>query len=224
MNPQDKPQDPNLTTSSGFRNPLASTQPGERTIAEIKRHPIGLLGMYVMTGVVLVGLGILLLAVVPSFATSANRGSLTAISAILFLAIALLAGIVLLIAHTVYWGNRWIVTSDSITQVTQTGLFQKHSAQVSLGDIEDVSVRQNGVVPHMFNYGIIKAETANEHTRFQFNFCPDPNTIAQAIVHAREVFEQSYHGGMQHPTAPTLNQNFQQQPQQQPGAGQFPNQ
>jgi hypothetical protein len=213
MNPEYPNQN---TTPSGFRNPLSAMQAGEKTICEIKRHPIGLLGMYGMTGIVLLGLGVLLLAVVPSFATGENRSSLMVISAVIFLVVALLAGIVLLIAHTVYWGNRWIVTSDSITQITQTGLFQKHSAQVSLGDIEDISARQNGIFPHMFNYGTIKAETANEHTKFQFNFCPNPNKYAQEIINAREVFEQSFHGGRQAPTYQGSQPPAQQSPQYQP--------
>jgi hypothetical protein len=213
MNPENPNPNP---VQPGYKNPLSATQPGEKTICEIKRHPIGLLGMYGMTGIVLLGLGVLLLVVVPGFATSANRSSLMAISVVIFFVVAMLAGIVLLIAHTVYWGNRWIVTSDSITQITQTGLFQKHSAQVSLGDIEDISVRQDGIFPHMFKYGVIKAETANEHTKFEFTFCPNPNTYAQSIINAREVFEQSYHGGMQMPTAEENRQPVPQQYQPMP--------
>jgi hypothetical protein len=81
--------------------------------------------------------------------------------------------------------------------VQQTALFNKQSSQLSLGNLEDVTVEQNGILTHMFNYGVIKAETAGERSKFTFRYCPNPNLYAQQILNAREQFEQSHRGGKQ---------------------------
>jgi hypothetical protein len=103
-----------------------------------------------------------------------------------------------------YWGNSWVVTTDSITQVNQTGLFTRQSSQLSLANLEDVTAEQNGILAHAFNYGLLKAETAGEHSKFSFYYCPNPNLYAQQILHAREQFEQ---GGGHVGAAPVHSQN-----------------
>lgn len=175
-------------------------QPGEQTICEIKRHPIGLIGVYGMSGTLLVVLAALAFVVVPNSVSSDSRGQAVGVATLLFF---LAAGITLAfvyIANKVYWGNSWIVTSDSITQMTQTSLFHKQTSQLSLGNLEDVASEKNGVLPNMFNFGVIRAETAGEKSKFMFIYCPTPDYYAQKILAAREQFEQVHHGGKQHPT------------------------
>src|SRR6202011_6093270 len=94
-------------------------------------------------------------------------------------------------ATRIYWGNSWIVTSDSVTQVSQTSLFKRQSSQLSLIHLEDVTAEQNGVLAHMFNYGLLRVETAGERSKFTFTFCPNPNFYAREILAAREAFEQN---------------------------------
>ncbi len=69
-------------------------------------------------------------------------------------------------------------------------MFDKQSSQLSLGNLEDISAEQNGILTHMFNYGAVRVETAGERSKFFFNFCPNPNYYAQQILTARETFEQ----------------------------------
>lgn len=193
MNPHDQNQ--NQTPQSTFKNPMEVMQPGETVICEIKRHPIGLISIYLVTGLLLLAIGVIAFAVVPNVVGSYNSRSAVAIGAIIFIVAALFSAVVLTIANKVYWGNRWIVTSDSITQVNRNGLFDTQSSQLSLANLEDVTTEQNGVLTHMFNYGLIRAETAGERSKFSFAYCPNPNEYAQKILNAREVFEQSHHGG-----------------------------
>lgn len=89
-------------------------------------------------------------------------------------------------------GNSWTLTNDSLTQVTQSNLFDRESSQLSLHNLEDISSEQNGFFPHLFNYGLIKAETAGEKSKFVFNFCPNPNFYARQILAARENFLTSH--------------------------------
>jgi len=107
----------------------------------------------------------------------------------LLIVIAILCGIYSLIATKIYWGNTWELSTEGITQVSRTGLFDKQSSQLSLGDIEDVTVEQNGMLTHMLNYGLIRVETAGEHSKFVFLYCPNPNYYSQSIIAAREDYD-----------------------------------
>ncbi|HET7060232.1 MAG TPA: hypothetical protein VFH99_02880 [Candidatus Saccharimonadales bacterium] len=204
MNPQDaNPQPPSqpspqLTQLPQIHNPLEVTQPGEQTICEIKRHPIGMFGVYSMGGILLLVFAVLAFVVAPGI-DSDHRGPVMTISSLIFLVI---AGIVLafvFIANKVYWGNSWVVTSDSLTQITQTSLFSRQSSQLSLGNLEDVTAEQTGIPAQLFRYGTLRVETAGERSKFVFPYCPNSNYYAQKILAAREAFEQAHHGGKQEP-------------------------
>lgn len=194
-------------------------QPGEQVVCQFKRHPVGIIGMYVIAGILVIILAVAAFILVPN-AMSSSRGAATGIGAIIFI---LLTGIILgfvFVSNKVYWGNSWVVTTDSITQITQTSLFSKQSSQLSLGNLEDVSSEKNGILAQMFNFGLIRAETAGERSKFMFPYCPNPDYYAQKILAAREQFEQVHHGGKQEPTysvphAPAQPQDGSfQQPQQ----------
>lgn len=169
-------------------------QPGEQTICEIKRHPIGLLGVYGLSGFVVVGLAVVVFGLAPRFITTVSTSQIMEIGGILFFIVAMLAFGFVFVANKVYWGNRWVLTSDSITQITQTSLFDKQSSQLSLGNLEDVTVEQNGILQHAYNFGLIRCETAGERSKFVFLFCPNPNYYAKEILGARERFEQGRRG------------------------------
>lgn len=187
MNPSD-PLSPNPAPPE-IHNPLSVMEPGEQVICEIKRHPIGILGVYIISGALLLALAILALIVAPNVFAD-NRSQVMALGGIAFLIIGgLLLGFVF-IANKVYWGNSWVVTSDSITQITQTSLFSKHSSQLSLGNLEDITVEQDGIFPQLFKYGVLRAETAGESGKFVFPLCSNPSYYARKVLAARESFER----------------------------------
>jgi lysylphosphatidylglycerol synthetase-like protein (DUF2156 family) len=194
MNPQNPEYPEAYDPKQRVDNTLSVTQPGERTICEVKRHPIGILGVYVMSGILLVAVAALGFGLAPQASDSAST-QITQITAVVILILAVICALYSLVATKVYWGNSWVVTSDSITQVSQTSLFDRQSSQLSLGNLEDITAEQNGILAHMFNYGLLKAETAGHRSKFVFAFCPNPNFYAQQVLAAREAFEQN--GGHQ---------------------------
>lgn len=192
---QPAPQQTDYNPQARVGNSLTVTQPGERTVCEIKRHPIGILGIYAATGILLVVVAVLAFVVAPHFVNdSSGNGMATKIGALVFLVVAVFSAIFVLIASKVYWANSWIVTTDSLTQIEQDSLFNRQSSQLSLGNLEDVTAEQNGILPHMFNYGWVRVETASERGKFIFQYCPNPNYYAQQILAARESFEQNRRG------------------------------
>jgi uncharacterized membrane protein YdbT with pleckstrin-like domain len=147
------------------------------------------MGIYAATGVLIVFLAFLAFVLAPNVAGSSRSQAMT-IGALVFVVVSLISLLFAFISSKVYWGNRWIVTSDSITQVRQTSLFDRQSSQLSLGNLEDVTAEQDGILPHMFGFGSIRVETAGERSKFTFAYCPNPNYYAQQILNAREQFEQ----------------------------------
>lgn len=176
------------TPKARVSNILPVTQQGERTLRVIKRHPIGIYGVYVMCGLALLMTAVLAFGVVPGITSSSSA---MLVGVIVFLVVLVVCVTSSLIAGKVYWGNTWTLTTDSITQVNQVSLFTRQSSQLSLNDLEDVTSEQNGILAEMFNFGLLRVETAGERSKFMFPYCPNPNYYAQQILGAREAFEQS---------------------------------
>lgn len=200
MNPQTPP--------STYVNPLNSMQKGERQIFAIKRHPIGILFTYIVAGFGLLLLAIIVFGVAPALAPE-HKDTIVRLGAGLFLLVLVITVLLVLVSNYVYWGNRWVLTTDSLTQVSQTGLFRKESSQLSLANLEDVTAQTNGILAKIFKFGSLKAETAGERSKFTFIYCPTPEKYAQLILSAREQFEQgiraqeeSTERSAQPPTAP----------------------
>lgn len=165
-------------------------RPGEQVICEIKRHPIGMLGIYIGAIFFVLLIAAIGFIIVPLALTAYPKSRIYGFSLLVVLATAAICGLFTWISHVVYWGNRWIVTDDSLTQVLQISLFNKQNSQLSMANLEDITVEKSGILAQMFNYGVLKAETAGEHSKFRFPYCPNPNYYAQQILQAREAFEQ----------------------------------
>ena len=208
---------PDEDHSTRIGNELSVMQPGEVEICHIKRHPIGILTIYVATGLVLLIVAVMALLVAPALIPDSVAGNnqVMQVGGILFLLLAIASTLYALIATRVYWGNSWVVTSDSMTQISQTSLFNRQSSQLALVNIEDVTAEQNGILTHVFHYGVLKVETAGEHSKFQFLYCPNPNYYAKKILTAREALGQTAH-----PATP--NQQPGPGPIADPAANNFP--
>ena len=227
-NQQPYPLDGNLAPQD-VQNPLGVMQPGERVVCEIRRHPIGLFGLYAVTALVL-GIIIGAAILVPMYLTFLTDTQKVGI----VLCAGLLAILTLLFAYIsafIYQANRWIVTTDSVTQITQNSLFDRHSSQLSLANLEDTSSEQHNLIQELFGYGDITLETAGaEPGKFVFDYCPTPDKYARMIIAAHEEFMQRAGGeaGIAHHSLAVPAGSFprpvddQQQPPQAPQPPQPP--
>lgn len=226
MNPESYQQNPTPPPPFNPRQKvggeLTVTQPGEETVLVMKRHPIGIIMVYVGIAIVLSILAVLIFGLLPNIEADSGSNQLTQIGSIIFLILTTFSLIYALIATVVYWGNRWVVTTDSLTQIAQVSLFGKQSSQLALDDVEDVTAEKNGILAHIFNYGMIRVETAGHHGKFIFNYAPNPNFYAQRILAVREAVERAEkghhsqvvdsHQTISHNPAPYQAQNPQGQP------------
>ena len=94
--------------------------------------------------------------------------------------------VVTTISAILYVNNVILVTTEKIAQILYFSLFNRKISQLSIGDVQDVSVSQNGIFPHLFNYGTLVIETAGEQQNYTFTFVPKPYQSSQAVVGAHE--------------------------------------
>lgn len=167
-------------------NPLRAMSPGEQIICEIKRHPIGMISRYVTVALLMTALGAFAVFIIPNAIDQSDQQQAQAIALFGLVVAGGISMLTLWASAFVYYRNRWIVTSDSITQLNQNGLFSAQLSQLSMANLQDVTVVQDGVFPTWFNYGILRAESAGEHSKFIFFYCPNPKMYAQRILMARE--------------------------------------
>lgn len=162
----------------------------ETRVADVRRHPFGLFIIYLQF---FVGLGIaffLIFGLLPGVLDTLNLdGTLGKTFAYLFGVLVLFFGVVFLIlASRIYQGNQLIITDVNVTQVLQVGLFNRKVSELSMGNVEDVTAEQKGILQTFFNYGTLRIETAGEQNNFIFVYCPNPNAYAKALLDARQQF------------------------------------
>lgn len=184
MDPQDFPP-----IRQAISNPLANANPNAQLVCDIRRHPIGIAWVYAGAAALIIAMAVLIFAVAPGVFANYGHSQTSIIGGLIFAIIAIITLGFVLVAHKVYWGNHWVVSTESITQVTKNSLFNKQTSQLSFANLEDLTAAQRGMISRIFNYGTLSAETAAATDKFIFPFCPNPTYYAQQILAARDRFD-----------------------------------
>jgi len=170
--------------------PHLNLSEGEFVISAIRRHPIGLLSIWGVVGIV-----VLLLFIGTPFVLSNGIifGQLSSESiaslgmVILFVCVLFILGGI--IATVVYRGNRFYLTNESVTQHIQHSLFSKKEQTISLANVEDASFRQHGILQHLLNYGSLRLSTEGDETTYRFNYVSNPFNQVRLLNNAVEAFK-----------------------------------
>lgn len=167
----------------------------EELVCMIKRHPIGLVGV-TFTGLLIALAVVAGSSVLGSWIDTQpdiNGGFNIGVYITLFgILMGIIVGFFTFVAAYVYNNSVILVTSDKVAQVLYTSLVNRKISQLSLGDLQDVTVEQKGIMSRVFNYGTIVIETAGEQNNFIFNYTPYPYGCAKDIVSAREMSIKKY--------------------------------
>lgn len=159
----------------------------EREIVRLKKHPFGIVQLYIgmafvyVVGIVLVAIGLNS----PGLDISTAQKSL---AWIILIIVGVFLVLFLLAARYIYWGSEICVTESAVSQIVQLGLFNRKVSRLDMEKVEDVTASQRGVLQTMLNYGTITVETAGEQDNFVFPYCPNPNKMAQDIHNARQIY------------------------------------
>jgi len=164
----------------------------EKLLGEIPRSHIGLLFIFfngLMLGVVLLVLQFYAVRYEDSTQEMFNlradmdlAGLITGL--VLLIIVLILAGS--LAAAYIYINSYIILTDQKLVLISTKGIFARRISQLSIGDIQDVTVDQNSFLSRIFNYGNINIETSGEQANFTFSLAHDPNQNGKYIVDAHE--------------------------------------
>ncbi len=162
----------------------------EELVTEIRKHPVGLAIIILTGGFVMLALAIVgIFASVTDFVGITGAQETSQVGALITIVCILLiigAAVMTFIAAFLYNSNVIFVTSEKIAQVVYKSLFNRKISQLSIGDVQDTTVTQKGVIAHMFNYGTLVIETAGEQQNYTFTYVPDPYQVSKMIVGSHE--------------------------------------
>lgn len=169
----------------------------EVLLAEVRKHPIGLIFISI-TGIFIASiLMIALMALALSTETlglefdeisGGLKGGLIAGGTTL----ALLTLAVTAITIFIYNRNVVYITNEKIAQVMYRSIFNRIVTQLGINNVQDVTITQRGILPRVFNYGTMLIETAGEVPNCAFTFVPKPYDNAHVIIEAHEAYIQKY--------------------------------
>lgn len=174
------------------RYPRLNLSEGEYVIFSIKRHPIGLIYIW---GAVIITI-VMTLAVAALLMTGGTLESLGLESAVSseillipILLVCLLAFVFGFVAAYIYTANEFFLTNESVIQHIQTSLFNRKEQTISLANVEDASYSQDGILPHLFGYGLLRLSTQGDETTYRFNYASQPAKQIAVLNNAVESFK-----------------------------------
>jgi len=159
----------------------------ERLVTEIRKHPVGLLFIYI--GGTIITLTLVAIALVTAALMQSESADIASIGPAIIafgIVLAVFSLIITTIEAYLYRSNVILVTTEKISQLVYHSLFNRKISQLSIGDVQDVTVRQEGIIAHIFNYGTLVIETAGEQQNYNFTFVPDPYKASKSIVGSHE--------------------------------------
>lgn len=158
----------------------------ERLVREIRKHPFGVFlielgGLLIAAGLIAVVLFVLSTDSLPEEIVGAKIAIIAAaVITLLFVSIGTMLG------SFIYRASVIFITSEKIAQVFYQNILNRKISQLSIGDIQDVTVSQRGLFPRLFHYGTLVIETSGEQSNYTFTYVPEPYICAREIVNAHE--------------------------------------
>lgn len=188
MPPEQKSEEPtNQIPNWVHSGSLEKVDPDEKLIAIIKRHPFGIIVLYIEFAIGIAA-GLALIAfLLPSFTDTSNGTTFWWLKVATYIVIGLLF-VVLIVATIIYRQSMLVLTDKTITQVLQEGLINRKVSQLAFTDIEDVTANRRGIFATILNFGTLYVETAGAQENFDFKYCPNPDHYAKLILEGRQHF------------------------------------
>ncbi len=178
--------------------PFLNLTDGEYVVRNIKRHPAGITFIWLATSLLssLVATVWWFLLAHPG-STSSFVGEDNVVAVSMFAGgLVVLTGLFGWVAATVYKGNKFFLTNESVIQEIQTSLLSTKEQTINLENIKDVSYHQAGIIQQLVGYGSIKLSTEGDDQEYDFTLVSDPkrqvaiiNNVVEAVKYGRPIDE-----------------------------------
>ncbi len=163
-------------------NQLPGPLPDEKLMKIYRRHPLTLFGLYLgifITFIIPISVYLLIRGMSADFFGS--EAGMTVF--VLFVSAFVLFALLFIFQQFLdYWLDVWILTTRRIINIEHTGLFTRVRSEVRLYRVQDVTSELHGFLRHMFDYGMVYAQTAGGTHRFTFEDVPNPKEAAKIIL------------------------------------------
>ena len=169
-----------------------SLDPSEVILHRFKRHPIGLLQIFLVTVFIFAIMMVVMTVILSQDFISFPNDKL--IIGVLFTVLGSLVVLGGVVAFWVYRQNEMVLTNEKVIQVQQTSLFDRQVSKLNLSKIQDVTARQDNLIQTIFKYGVLTIETAGEAANYNFPYTPRPNDQASRIAEAHEQYIKTHPG------------------------------
>lgn len=172
-----------LHEESARKYPSLNLSEKEYVIAEIKRHPAGLIPI---VGSTVVAVVVIILGAM--FFHYQQDPTAPLMSGIMMPALLMVALISLLAyaAVVVYQDNKLYITNESVVGESRTTLFAQEEKTVGLADIVQVSFSSGSIFQSLLNYGTIHILVAGDKAEYDFRYAPHPKKHVEFITNQSE--------------------------------------
>lgn len=171
--------------------PNLNLSEGEYIVTVVRRHFVGLL-LPLSLGVVLVALSLSALLNYDIVVQTLHlKGPAADISMVIvpILLFILLVCLGVYMAYYIYTNNRFYLTNESVIQEIQMGLFNHREQTISLGNVEDASFVQNGIVQQALGYGELRLSTIGDENTYTFPYATHPKESVAVLNNTVESFK-----------------------------------
>jgi hypothetical protein len=109
--------------------------------------------------------------------------------------------LVIIYLALIYWLDKLVITNKRVVHIDWLFLTKKTEGEALLYDIQDIHTQERGILSalYMFDYGVLRLETASSKTTIIFTEAPDPEGIkrfvSDAIKHCRPDIQRIVPGG-----------------------------
>lgn len=165
----------------------------ERLIKEVTKDPFGLVMIYVSGAFVTILIfslfvigGSLFSFESTTMDTGIESSSFQSLLVIVGFFLTIFSVIITTVVAYLYKNSIVLITSEKVVQQLYIALFNRKISQLSIADVQDVTVKQQGIFAHIFNYGTLTIESAGEQSNYSFTFTPEPYQVAKDLVGSHE--------------------------------------
>jgi membrane protein YdbS with pleckstrin-like domain len=160
---------------------LPNQEPHEEVVIFLRRHWIDFLKIVLYTGL-LIALPLMLVIILNILQVDILANPvLRPLLAIILPAYALIVFTITITEITDYWLDTWIVTTERIIDINQSGLFKRLVSEVHLHQIQDITSETSGFLETFLTFGDVYIQTAGTKERFQFININNPNDVKVKI-------------------------------------------
>ncbi len=172
----------NLSIFSKTKNSFEGQLPDEKTITVVRMHWFVLITAFIIFSfmVVVLALSIFLAEYVP--------GDLRTLIWFFISILFLYWWYWLFYTGTMYYLNVWIITNHRVIASRQKGLFKRELVELSIANIQDISVNIEGFMNTFLNFGEVEVQSAGAEKKFRMTAVPSPMDVKNSIIKAQNEF------------------------------------